>query len=114
MRLGIGSWTYGWAWGGSGYPLPANPLTSLDLIDRAVAHGFDLVQIANNLPMHKLSSAELVTLRDHATRSGISIEIGTVGFEREHLQRYLHLARFLGARGFRDFVCLSLRETWIL
>lgn len=107
MRLGIGSWTYGWATGVSGYPLPERPLTSLDLIDRTLAHGFDLVQIADNLPVHELSSAELVTLRDRATRSGISIEIGTVGFERDHLQRYLHLARFLGARLVRTLIRTS-------
>jgi sugar phosphate isomerase/epimerase len=91
----------------SGYPLPDHPITSLDLIDRARAHGFDLVQIADNLPVHELSSGELVTLRDHAMKSGTSIEIGTVGFEREHLQRYLHLARFLGARLVRTLIRTS-------
>jgi sugar phosphate isomerase/epimerase len=98
MRLGIGSWTYGWATGVSGYPPPARPLTAMDLIDRAHTYGLDIAQIADNLPVHELSPAELAGLRDHATESKIDIELGTVGFEPEHLQRYLNLAEFLGAR----------------
>jgi len=98
MRLGIGSWTYGWATGVNGYPPPARPLTAMDLIDRAHTYGLDIAQIADNLPVHELSPTELARLRDHATGSEISIELGTVGFEREHLQQYLNLAVFLGAR----------------
>lgn len=98
MRLGIGSWTYGWATGVSGYPFPPHPLTALDLINRASTYGLDIVQIANNLPVHELSSTQLAKLRDHADKSGIAIELGTVGFETEHLQQYLSLAMFLRAR----------------
>jgi sugar phosphate isomerase/epimerase len=104
MRLGIGSWTYGWATGVSGYPLPACPLTAMDLIDRACSFGLDIVQIADNLPVDKLSPTDLARLRDHATEAGIAIELGTVGFEREHLQRYLHLAEFLGAQLVRTLI----------
>jgi sugar phosphate isomerase/epimerase len=98
MRLGIGSWTYGWATGVSGYPPPAHPLTAMDLIDRAHTYGLDIAQLADNLPVHELSATGLAKLRDHATESKIDIELGTVGFEPEHLQRYLNLAVFLGAR----------------
>ena len=104
MRLGIGSWTYGWATGVSGYPPPARLLTAMDLIDRAHTYGLDIAQIADNLPVHELSSTDLATLRDHATETGIAIELGTVGFEREHLQRYLSLAMFLGARIVRTLI----------
>jgi sugar phosphate isomerase/epimerase len=104
MRLGIGSWTYGWATGVSGYPLPPRPLTAMDLIDRACSYGLDIGQIADNLSVHELSATELEGLRDHAAGSGIAIELGTVGFEREHLQRYLHLAMFLGARLVRTLI----------
>jgi sugar phosphate isomerase/epimerase len=107
MRLGIGSWTYGWATGVSGYPLPANPLTAIDLIDRAHAYGLEIVQIADNLPAHELSPVELATLRDHAAGLGIGIELGTVGFEQEHLRRYLKLATILGARLVRTLIRTS-------
>src|ERR1035438_7179645 len=111
MRLGIGSWTYGWATGVSGYPPPACPLTAMDLIDRACSFGLDIVQIADNLPVDKLSPTDLASLRDHATAAGIAIELGTVGFEREHLQRYLHLAEFLGARLVPTLIRTPHKET---
>jgi sugar phosphate isomerase/epimerase len=76
----------------------------MDLIDRAHTYGLDIVQIADNLPVHELSSTELSKLRDHATESGVAIELGTVGFEPEHLLRYLNLARFLGARLVRTLI----------
>jgi sugar phosphate isomerase/epimerase len=76
----------------------------MDLIDRARTYGLDIVQIADNLPVHELSSTELAKLRDHATKSGVAIEVGTVGFEPEHLRRYLDLARFLGARLIRTLI----------
>jgi sugar phosphate isomerase/epimerase len=104
MRLGIGSWTYGWATGVSGYPLPARPLTAIDLIDRANEHGVAIVQLGDNLPTHKLSPMELALLSDHAAELGIEIELGTVGFEEEHLRRYLELAKILGARLVRTLI----------
>lgn len=104
MRLGIGSWTYGWATGVGGYPRPAHPLTAADLIDRAHAYGLDVVQLADNLPVDQLSSTERADLRAHATESGIEIELGTSGFTPEHLNRYLDLAVFLGARLVRTLI----------
>ena len=107
MRLGIGSWTYGWATGVSGYPLPAHPLTAIDLIDRAHQYGLDIVQIADNMAAHELSPGQITTLRDHAEELGIAIELGTVGVEHAHLRRYLKLASTLGTRLVRTLIQTS-------
>lgn len=104
MRLGIGSWTYGWAVGIAGCPHPARPLTCMDLIERARSFGLDAVQFADNLPVHKLPPAEAKQLRDEAARSRIAIELGTVGVEPDHLRLYLQLAVLLGARLVRTLI----------
>ena len=53
MRLGIGSYTYGWAIGVSGHA-PERPMGALDLLERAAELGVGLVQVADNLPLHRL------------------------------------------------------------
>ena len=80
MRLGISSWTYPW------------PMRIADLLERASALKVDVVQIADNLPLHTLDSAELGDARDQAADLGVAIEIGTRGVEPAHLLRYLSLA----------------------
>lgn len=104
MRLGIGSWTYGWAIGVKGYPSPPKPLTTSDLIDRAREFQVDVVQIADNLRVHALSQSELLRLRNAASDSHIALELGTVGVEPSHLERYLELAVFLRARLVRTLI----------
>ncbi len=92
MRLGISSWTYPWAIGVSGFPPPSRPMRIADLLERASALKVDVVQIADNLPLHTLDSAELGDARDQAADLGVAIEIGTRGVEPAHLLRYLSLA----------------------
>jgi hypothetical protein len=62
MRLGIGSWTYGWAVGVSGYPQPARPFTCMGLINRARRFGVGTVQLADNLAVHELPSTAIEQL----------------------------------------------------
>jgi sugar phosphate isomerase/epimerase len=68
-----------------------------DLLERAASLKVYVVQIADNLPLHKLDSKELSDLRDQAVSLGIKIEIGTRGVEPEHLLLYLSLAVKLDA-----------------
>ena len=58
MKLGISSFSYTWAVGIEGH-MPDNPLSFMDLIN--LTHGFELslLQIGDNLPLHKLSQDEL-------------------------------------------------------
>jgi len=97
VRLGISSWTFPWAIGVSGYPQPARPIRSADLLGKAAALQVSVVQIADNLPLHKLDSKELRDVRDQAASLGIKIEIGTRGVDPDHLLLYLSLALELDA-----------------
>jgi sugar phosphate isomerase/epimerase len=97
VRLGISSWTFPWAVGVNGYPQPVRPLRLSGLLDRAAALKVQVLQIADNLPLHKLDLSEIRGVRDQAVSLGIKIEIGTRGVEPDHLLRYLRLAFELDA-----------------
>ncbi len=97
MRLGISSYTYVWAVGVPGYPAPPQPLTALALLEKARGLGVHVVQIADNLPLDRLSNQELDELIQTARRGGIALEVGTSGTSEEHLRRYLDLAVRLGS-----------------
>ena len=98
MKVGIGSWTYGWSIGVGGYPPPKEPLTALELLRRTHDYGLGVVQIADNLPVHALSSSALAELKACAGEWNIEIEIGTVGVQPGNLMRYLELAKYLEAK----------------
>src|SRR5437879_5454314 len=92
MRLGISPYTYVWAVGVPGYPQPEHPLTVDGLLDKAAELGVKVVQIADNLPLHRLSAAELGHLADRAAQEGIDLEVGTCGLVADHLREYLSIA----------------------
>lgn len=94
MRLGISSYTYTWAVGVPGCP-PPHPMMAMDLLDEAAKLGVGVVQIADNLPLDRLSPSGLSALRQRATELEISIEVGTRGIARDHLHTYLQLAQCL-------------------
>jgi sugar phosphate isomerase/epimerase len=96
MRLGISSFTFTWAVGVPGHP-PDRPLTALDLLDRARELGVGVVQFADNLPLHRLSAAELTLLERRAGALEIAIEVGTRGIAPANLWTYLRLAQRLGS-----------------
>ncbi len=96
MKLGISSFTYGWAAGIPGYP-PARPLTAFDVLDRGTALGVSVVQYGDNLPLHRLPPADLDRLAALAEERGIAVEVGTRGIDPENLRRYLRLATRLGS-----------------
>src|SRR5262245_3197379 len=92
MHLGLSSYTFNWSVGVPGYPLPPTPLTADGLLRKATDLGVSFVQIADNLPLHKLSAAQLDALANLAAELGISLEVGTAGIAPEHLRTYLQLA----------------------
>ncbi len=98
MQLGIGSWTFAWAVGTTQGPRPKEPLTALGVLRKARDLGVDLVQFADNLPLHALPEAELRQVRDAAREAGLTIEVGTRGVEPDHLLRYLEIAKLFGSK----------------
>jgi sugar phosphate isomerase/epimerase len=91
MQLGISSYTYTWAVGAPGYP-PSHPLSAIDLLNKADALGVPRVQVADNLPLDRLSPVELDRFECRANELGVSIEVGTRGIGSDHLRTYLALA----------------------
>jgi sugar phosphate isomerase/epimerase len=119
MRLGISSWTYPWALGVSGFA-PPQPFTLADLLERASALKVGVVQIADNLPLHKLDAVELCEVRDEAASLGLIVEVGTRGVEPAHLLCYLRLALEFGGKLVRTLThtiesqpSLEQAEQWI-
>lgn len=96
MRLGISSYTYGWAVGTDQHR-PPDALTALDLIDRAAAFGVRVLQICDNLPAATYEPESVRVIARHAERAGVSVEVGTRGCDPAHLRRFLHVARALGS-----------------
>ena len=96
MKLGIGSYAYAWAIGNANQT-PARPMTSFDLVGRCCDLGVHVAQICDNLPLDKLSPADLDRLDAQAKRQGVAIEVGTRGIDEQHLRRYLELAKRFGS-----------------
>jgi 3-oxoisoapionate decarboxylase len=97
MKLGISSYTYGWAVGVKGH-VPAQPLDEHGLLDKARQLGVELLQIGDNLPLHKFDAARLSRLTSRAAREGIQIEVGARGLTPERVANYVTIAHRLSAR----------------
>jgi 3-oxoisoapionate decarboxylase len=96
MRIGLSTYTYTWAVGVPGHE-PEEPLSAIQLVDRACALGVPAVQIADNYPLEAMSDHDLDALARHAKRLGIGLEVGTRGVQPDHLRRYLDIAARLGS-----------------
>jgi sugar phosphate isomerase/epimerase len=97
-RIGMGSWTYPWAIGTIRDHPPKQPMSPSALVRRAAELGVTVVQILDNLPLDRLTVAELKDLRKLALHYGIELQVGTRGIERSHLLHYLEIAQQLEAR----------------
>lgn len=91
MQLGIGTYTYGWAFEEKG------AMDELSLLALAVSQGVSLVQVADNLPLHTFSEERLRAFKNVLQQKGIKIEVGARGLTEAHLQQYIAICRKLGA-----------------
>ncbi|HLF33821.1 MAG TPA: TIM barrel protein [Cyclobacteriaceae bacterium] len=96
MRLGLSTYTYSWSIGVQGKE-PNVRMDAGGLLDAAVRQGIQCIQFADNLPLHKMSSADLNTLKNKAGNSGISIEVGTRGLMPENIKEYLDIADYFNS-----------------
>src|SRR5688572_10896257 len=96
MRLGISSYTYGWAVGTDGNR-PADALTPSDLIDRATQLGVRAVQLCDNLPDSTFEEDSIDRLAARAAAAGVSLELGARGCTPGHVLRLCRLARRIGS-----------------
>jgi sugar phosphate isomerase/epimerase len=96
MKLGISTYTFMWSIGFEG-ARPPQPLTAIGLLNNARELGVKVVQVGPNLPLDKLSDAELVVYIQKAQEWNIELELGTRGLEPDHLTRQVALCKRLGA-----------------
>lgn len=104
MKFGISSYALTWSIGVPGYTPPINPLSLTDLLDLARENNMPLVQIADNIPLEKLSQVELKAIQRYADSLNIRLEIGTRGTDPELLLRYLHIAKMMGSNIVRTLI----------
>ena len=97
MKLGISSYTYGWAIGVPGHE-PARPMNEQDLLDRARRHAVKLVQVCDNLPLHQMSSERVARFADRAADEDVQIEIGSRRLTIEDVAEMAVLARRVRAK----------------
>ncbi len=97
MKLGLSSYTFGWAVGVRGH-IPASPLDEHGLLDKCSEHDVKLLQIGDNLPLHELADARLTRLAECAVSQGAQLEVGARGLTTQRIAEYVAIARRLGAR----------------
>lgn len=97
MRLGLGSYTFGWAVGVPGHEL-AGSLDEHGLLDKCREHGVKLLQIGDNLPLHTFDEARLVRLAGRAASEGVQLEVGARRLTLDRATQYIALARRLRAK----------------
>jgi len=118
MRLGLSSFIYRYAT--SRDPHNTTPMDAATLLRRAYAYGLDVVQFADNLPLHHLDATELQTLQDLAGELDMGIEVGTRGLDRGILDAYVLLALMFHSRALRlvlgesDVARVELELRWLL
>ena len=91
MILGISSYTFTWAVGVKGH-MPPEPLTWTVLLTKAKDLGVSLVQIADNMPLHKMTEDQIGSLINTAAMNNIGLEAGANRMTSENLEIYLHIA----------------------
>ena len=96
MKLGLSSYTYGWAVGVPGHE-PSSPLDEHGLLDRTLEHGVKLLQIGDNLPLHTFDTARLDRLAKRAAGEGVKLEIGARRLTVERVAAYATIARRVDA-----------------
>jgi sugar phosphate isomerase/epimerase len=104
MRLGISSYTFNWRCGVDGYPAPAEPATPMRLLETAAACGAGVLQVADNLPLHRLDGCALDALAARSRELDITLETGTRGIRPGALDPYREICRRTGARLLRTLI----------
>lgn len=95
--LGIGSYAFRWS-GGIADRRPNAPISPAEILDIVHGMGVRLVQFADNIPLHKQTSAEIDALAEKAKDLGMVIELGMTGCDPNLVGTYLDLAKRLSAK----------------
>jgi sugar phosphate isomerase/epimerase len=97
MKLGISSYSFTWAIGVENY-YPKTRINEIELLNHARILGIKLVQIADNMPLHKMSFEQRNNLSEKALEYGMEIEIGANKMLPENLEEYIKIAEMMKSR----------------
>ncbi|MDB6030020.1 MAG: Xylose isomerase protein barrel, partial [Verrucomicrobiales bacterium] len=103
MKLGISSYTFGWAIGVPGFE-PRHPLDEHGLLDFALKHDIKVLQIGDNLPLHTFDAARLKRFAQRAKQDQVQLEVGARRLNLERVALYAEIARRLNAQLLRFVV----------
>ena len=95
MKLGLSSYTFGWAITAGARAAPFG-LDEHGLLDKTQAAGLSLLQLGDNLPLHAFEAHRLRRFTERAKREKIELQIGARGLSRENLERYIEITRLVG------------------
>ena len=104
MKIGVSSWTWSWNIGVSGYERLPQPMDAMGLLQAARNLGAEVLQIADNLPLEKLTAEQQLALGRQANDWGIALEAGTKGVRRDALLPFLDAAERIGAKFVRTLL----------
>lgn len=96
MKLGLGSYAFRWSIGIKDQQ-PPRPMTAMEVLEAAHAHGLSVVQYADNLPLDRLSAEEHLALKARADGYGMTLELGTQSFDAAELARYIPIGERIGS-----------------
>jgi sugar phosphate isomerase/epimerase len=100
MKTGLSSYAYFWRL----HDQNPSPVSLYDALDDSAQLGADVFQICDYPQIESWSDSQLAALYQHASRLGITLELGTKGIAPAHLRRYLHIAGELDCRLLRTMV----------
>ena len=86
MKLGLSSYTFGWAVSMRAH-IPVRTLVEHGLLDQWREHDVKLLQIGDNLPLHDFTTTRLTLLAERAARDGVRLKVGARGLT---IQRVSH------------------------
>lgn len=92
-RIGLSSYAFFWQMSDR----VSRPLSLPQALERTADMGVELFQVCDYAPLETMSDDDLAAVRRTADSLGITLEVGTKGIRPEHLRRFLHICRILGA-----------------
>ncbi|MCU1530241.1 MAG: Sugar phosphate isomerase [Frondihabitans sp.] len=92
-RIGLSTYAYFWRFS----ERVAEPMSLADMMRDAARLGSEVFQICDYAPLDAMTADDLADVKNLADQLDLALEIGTRGTNPEHLQRYLELAKGLGA-----------------
>jgi len=111
MKTGISSYAYTWSLGIGGFDYQP-VMNAPALITKTAELNQNLLQIADNLPLHTFDKDNLIQLRELASDLHVELEMGAKGLTEKCLEDYLDLSGFFGSRLLR-FVIDNPSENYL-